>query len=586
MTGPKKKQAEQMFARIGEAMVANAAQAATGGLGTLELLPSQGENTKELQTLLHQVVDDNRLCSLKVHRKPAIGRPVFLGFISEIPPKDLVSVGIEESIRRVFGGGEFVVDLMAEGMAKPLAKGLVFHIAGTANYLPGEAQTGQHMAGMAALAPPGAPQQAWQANPLPPAMSTTWRQVKGNGSTSTDDLMETMRQTLVLKAAASGQSDNKNNEQLEALKAQLAEMREQSRRTEEAMREERRQSEMRAYMEQSNRRFEELAKMVSERSKPETNWKEILPVIAAAAAPVISAVIGKSDASAQIMTAVLQNQNAGATNQTEMLKLFMSRPSAEERMGTMIGSIAELMNAQFGTVSQVLQSGLFDKGGDHPAVALISQALDAGREIAGNIFTGMKANADSEHEEMADEDIAGLLNTPTVLSKQSIMPPPPVQPAPELEAYEEGEESSEEELEQPEDESEEELVTESDSGADSPQSFDVSKDPALGIIIDKIRQEGWLQEIALRIWRHAGGDNHENGHPIARQWWERPVETSQAILGPLEIPQERIAAVVDAIASVKLYGRNNNLMDLALRTIPGLKKRTEKASKAEVAPPQ
>lgn len=593
--GRPKKQAEQLFQRIGEAVVANSASNGGAGLGGLDLLPLQGENSKDIQTLLHQVVDENRMCSLKVHRKPTVGRPVFLGFINDIPPKELVSGGVEEAIRRVFGGGEFVIDLLADGIAKPLAKGLVYHIAGTSNYLPGESQSGIHSAGLGGNVMQLPVQQAppWAVAGQP--MSTSWKAVKG-GPSGADDLMETMRQTLLLKAAAS-QSDPKTNEQIDMLKAQLAEMREQGRRTEEAMREERRQSEMRTYMEQSNRRFEELAKMVSEANRPKesTNWKEVIPVIVAAASPVLSAVLNKGDGMAQMVNTVLQNQNASSSNQTEMLKIFMNRPSAEERMGTMIGNIAELMNAQFSTVSQVLQSGLFDKGGEHPAVQLISQALDAGREIAGNIFTNMR-EASQEGEEQESEVLAGLQ------PPQAVRPVLGAPTAPQddnlLTSYEGDEvyEEGDEELEDDQDETLEPVDENSDSVKQStevePQeqqistdsqmeSFDMSKDPAFGAIIEKIRQDGWLQEIAMRIWRHAGGDNPEHGHPVARQWWDRPADMTKIILSQLDVPQDRIVAVADAIASVKLYGRNNNLNDLALKSIPGLKKRTEKAEKAE-----
>lgn len=568
MTGRKNK-VDALLARIGEAAITSGGVLAgqVPGLGGLELIA--GGQSEEFTKIMQQVIDENRVCKLKVHRKPSFGRPTFLGTIEDVPPKDLTDVGVEEVVRRVYGGGEFTVDIFASGITKPVAKGLVFHIAGVPNLIPGEAPPAQS---------PGPTQPQGQIGQLPntAANITPWTQVVGQNGVSWkqvkggDDLTETLRQAILYKTVMGNQTEApQQNEQVKLLEAQIAELKEQSRRTEEALREERRQSEMRLFMESSNRKFEELAKTIAESNKPKgADWKEIAVAVASAAGPVVTALLGKQDAMANVLGTVIQSQNANSATQAEMFKAILGRPGIEERMGTMIGNISELMSSQFGTVSQIIQSGLLDKGGESPGVMLLSQALEAGKEIAMNVFTGVKDAQAAAMEQ--DQDLAGL-----------VQPTAPEEAQEEVEVVEAQEDKLLEAHDEPEgvEESQDVEAPEHEPAQEEPQGedqYDISKDPAFLTIFDRIEHGGPLQEIAMRIWLHAGANKPDQGHPLAKQWWADPAVMTKTILEQVGVKPERIAEVAQAIQGAKVYGREHDLNEHAMRVIPGRKKRIEK----------
>ena len=484
--------------------------------------------------------------------------------MQSIDPNLLNHPGLDELLRNWSGGGDYEVLISAPGR-KPIK---VRRVLEGERLEPLPSRGKGTTPGAGALAPSagalptsGIPGQAtgpiaWQGTPGQP---WTWSARQGSGMPAQPmDPMMAMMLMMMQSQESRRAAPADESESLKALKAQLDEE-----RRERA--EEKRRHEFEALMAANSEKVAQLTAIVQQSQQAavaaatvtkEEKRQELLLALLPALAPIVQGFIGKSDALAGIFAQVLAAQQASSAQNMGVLTQVMNRPGPEDRMDRMVGTFSNLMSAQMTSMSGLLQSGLLDKGGDSPAVQIVSQILDTAGQVAKVAFAA-KMGALGGGDDGDDMKMSWEQATPPQLTSGPSAPPEPPKPAaPILEVVEAEERVAglpEASGALPVQETEGEVVVPVDENGEVDISAAMRSDTAFAKILDLIENGGDLREIAVRMWRHAGAGDEQLGHPLAKNWVEEPVRVGQYILVQLRIPDERIVAVTKAIDELKAF---------------------------------
>jgi hypothetical protein len=116
---------------------------------------------------------------------------------------------------------------------------------------------------------------------------------------------------------------------------------------------------------------------------------------------------------------------------------------------------------------------------------------------------------------------------------------------PEFGPEDETEDDTENEVEN---EVENDVTTEASLSDDN--TYDLMRDTAFREILMRIRNNGDLRDIAVRLYRHGNVVDPDNGHPVAKIWFTDPQNAGKGIMGQLGIEPARIEEIVGAIEAL------------------------------------
>ena len=526
--------------------------------------------------------------SLAIKRKNALtGRWSAINGIQGVDPSMFKQASLEDILREWAGGGEYKVTLKAEGM-KP--RTIATSIEGAPLDPKPEREQKERMgivSGYGGGGPGGGGgggNHGWQNPPMggwngPPSMHTPGAYTLPNGGhgylggqsawgnqwgqpqqPQVDPTMQLLIAAMIGNKERSSRDDE--DPRLKEMERMIADERRRNEQLMQEMREERRAAEQRQFQEALIARMSE--------PKKDDNFKDIAAIVA----PLLPALLNKEDSTTTAITnafgGLMQAQANSSTQNLELLKLMMDRPGPDDKMNNMVGAFSNLMSTMSGSMVGVMQNLLAEKP-DHPVVQILSQLIEAGAMVGRAAFGGEGGEEEEQYMDPAiqqqiappmlgqhDAPIAGL-----PAHEEPLAGPPTgphtIIPEPELVAQDEGSEP-------------EGSIEETDDG----DTLDISKDHAFAAIFDRIANGGDTKEIAVRLFRHAGGmkmDDPTVGHKIAKAWFTDPTQVGQHIMTQLALPNERIVQVTRAIDEFKAYLRQGGDPDTYAPEAPKRAKR-------------
>ncbi len=421
-----------------------------------------------------------------------------------VDPKAISEAGaLEDLVLNWSGGGEYEIELGAPG-----TKGFVpvqFTIDAPA--VPVPQYRNQQVPGVFGNLPPVSHE----------ASISRYLQQQNPQQQTEGGLLKLVEQMLAMQLAQNmnpRQQEPQQNREVEDLKRQLLETQNLMRLNEERARADRDRAEMMQRMDELSRKMDAQA---SARPDPMTTMITTL-------AP---AFLAKGDSAAQtmatMMQAVMQQQQSSSGTTLELFKAMNSKPEVEERFASLVSTMGNMSANTMAMVSQVMQSGLLDKGGNSPVAEIISQVIGEAADVAKVIF----ANAGGAQEQPVEAQSQQLPS----------LPPPAAQPLPvgdgqfgALPAYEAPEEAGEEDAEEEDD-----------------NTYDLMKDGAFREILTRIRENGDVKDIAVRLYRHG------KSHPVAKAWFTDPQNAGKGIMEQLDIEPARSAQIVEAVEALAQY---------------------------------
>lgn len=462
-----------------------------------------GKANPQVTTVMDQVAKAASAVRLNIQRRdPVSGKHTYLRGPGEVDAQLLLERGLPEIIDDWCGGGEYIVEISAPGQERLTQ---TFTVAGQPRDPGYRAQT--------AVASGVPASTAYDPSHYFGAPRVAYASPADNSSNLVSKMLEMMmaQQMLQTKLGSTSSSSSEVTE----LKAELARMREEQRRSEDERKRGEELERLRREQAEDRKRSEErFEKILSEMNRDKTPaWVGL----AQAAMPIAAELMKGKDASmgllSQTFSTVLQAQQSASNQQADTFKLLLSRPSAADEISKMTSVFAQSQLTNLQTINQIMSTGLLDKGGGHPVVELISQLIDQGGQV-------LQAAVGSR-----DAAMAGL-NSP---NEQPEMAPPQLDGdvgAPQLPA----------------------------AATTEPQKqYDLNADPSFRVIIEQIRGGGDPREVALRLYRHGQPLREDQGHPLAKAWCRDPKAYSESILGQLGIPAERIVAIVNALVDLALW---------------------------------
>jgi hypothetical protein len=463
-----------------------------------------------------------------------------------IDPKALTETGaLEDLILNWSGGGEYDIELAAPG-----TKGFV-PITFTIDAPP--IPTPAFRNGGANSFAPGGPQDS--------ALAKYLSQQQGQSPTQQQQqheqggLLKLVEQMLAMQLAQTmnprQDAYQGSSREVEELKRQTAELQQQLRASEDRARADRERAEMMQRMEEIGRRADAAAQV-----KPDP-----LLTLLTALAPLAPAFLAKGDSAAMatsaMMQAVLNQQQQSSTTTLELFKAMNAKPEVEERFAALVGTMGNMSANTMAMVTQVMQSGLLEKGGDSPVTQIISQVIGEAADVAKTLFAsgafGGGNNAQAEPAIAAQAtSLPSLPPASHIVSQPSANQSIGALPAhvaetlgPEFGPEDETEDDTENEVEN---EVENDVTTEASLSDDN--TYNLMRDTAFREILMRIRNNGDLRDIAVRLYRHGNVVDPDNGHPVAKIWFTDPQNAGKGIMGQLGIEPARIEEIVGAIEAL------------------------------------
>lgn len=461
-----------------------------------------------------------------------------------IDPKTITEPGaLEDLILNWSGGGEYDIELAAPG-----TKGFVpISFTIDAPPIPTPAFRGQ------------AANTSFPVNSPQDVMAKYAAQTQGHAMAQQQQeqsgLLKLVEQMLAMQLAQTmGQRQEvAPSREVEELKRQTLELQAQLRASEERARADRERSEM-------MQRLDEISRRVDAASQQKA---DPLVTLLTAFAPIAPALLSKGDAAAQtmanMMQAVIGQQQQSSTTTLELFKAMNNKPEVEERFANLIGTMGNMSANTMAMVTQVIQAGLLEKGGDSPITQIISQVIGEAADVAKTVFASGALTGGGGGQE------APRIEAPTALPSL----PPPMRPMPAaltghvqdgpiggvIDADEDENEGEENENENNENENENEVAsTTSEALAPSDNNtYDLMRDTAFREILMRIRNNGDVRDVAVRLYKHGQVVDPTQGHPVAKAWFTDPQNAGRGIMGQLGIEPARIEEIVAAIEALTQY---------------------------------
>lgn len=467
-----------------------------------------------------------------------------------IDPKALTETGaLEDLILNWSGGGEYDIELAAPG-----TKGFV-PITFTIDAPP--IPTPAFRNGGANSFAPGGPQDSALAKYLSQQQGqpSAQQQQQQQQQHEQGGLLKLVEQMLAMQLAQTmnprQDAYQGSSREVEELKRQTAELQQQLRASEDRARADRERAEMLQRMEEIGRRADAAAQV-----KPDP-----LLTLLTALAPLAPAFLAKGDnaaaATATMMQAVLNQQQQSSTTTLELFKAMNAKPEVEERFAALVGTMGNMSANTMAMVTQVMQSGLLEKGGDSPVTQIISQVIGEAADVAKTLFaSGAFSGGNNAQAEPAIAAQATSLPSLPPASHTFVNPPSsgtigelPAHitetPGPEFGPEDETGDDGENEVEN---ETENDVITETSLSDDN--TYDLMRDTAFREILMRIRNNGDLRDIAVRLYRHGNVVDPDNGHPVAKIWFTDPQNAGRGIMGQLGVDPARIEEIVATIEAL------------------------------------
>jgi len=233
-----------------------------------------------------------------------------------------------------------------------------------------------------------------------------------------------------------------------------------------------------------------------------------------------------------------------------------AKPEVEDRFASLVGTMGNMSANTMAMVTQVMQSGLLEKNGDSPITQIISQVIGEAADVAKTLFaSGAFGGGNSAQPEPAIEaQTTALPSLPP--ASHTFINPPSANAIGALPAYETVLENEGEDEVEDEDEVEGEIENE-DTAADTAPSadntYDLMRDTAFREILMRIRNNGDLRDIAVRLYKHGNVVDPDKGHPVAKAWFTDPQNAGRGIMGQLGVEPTRIDEIVIAIEALTQY---------------------------------
>jgi hypothetical protein len=454
--------------------------------------------------------------NMRIRRKnPSTMRWDIIPAPKGVDPKAIADPGaLEDLVLNWSGGGEYEIELGAPG-----TKGFVpVQFTIDAPSVPVPQYRNQGLPNAFSGMPPVSHEMG---------ISRYLQQQQGPQQQTEGGLLKLVEQMLAMQLAQNmnpRQQEPQQNREVEDLKRQLLETQNMMRLNEERSRTDRERAEMLQRMDELSRKMDAQA---AARPDPMTTMITTL-------AP---AFLAKGDSAAQtmatMMQAVMQQQQSSSGTTLELFKAMNSKPEVEERFASLVSTMGNMSANTMAMVSQVMQSGLLDKGGDSPVAQIISQVIGEAADVAKVIF----ANAGGAQEQPVEAQSQQLPS----------LPPPSAQPLPvgdgafgALPAHIERHLTVEDETEETEE-------TEAEAEAEDDNTYDLMKDGAFREILTRIRENGDVKDIAVRLYRHG------KSHPVAKAWFNDPQVAGKGIMEQLGIEPARSTQIVEAVEALTQY---------------------------------
>jgi hypothetical protein len=461
-----------------------------------------------------------------------------------VDPKTIVEPGaLEDLILNWSGGGEYEIELAAPG-----TKGTV-PIAFTLDAPP--QPTPQFRA-----SPNGfisqqqqndtigrflSPQQAGQAAAA---------QQQAQEQSGLMKLVEQMLAAQMMQGITGGAQQQGSNREVEELKRQTQELQAQLRASEERARADRERSEM-------MQKFTELSAKIDQQAQAKPSPLEsMLPALL----PVVTAILGKGDTAAAtmatMMQAVMGQQQQSATTTMELFKAMNSKPEVEERFAALVGTMGNMSANTMAMMTQVMQSGLLDKGGDSPFTQILSQVIGEAADVAKVVFQNMGGGG--QQEEAEDQTQQAMPSLPPArmpdaqLTGLQSQPLPSYAPQPAM-VEEQFEEQFEEQEEDEEEDEEDEPANEAEAEKANDNTYDLMRDAAFREILERIAGGGGTKDIAVRLYKHGNVAEPTKGHPVAKAWFTDPQRAGRGIMEQLGVAPARAEEVLTAVLELTAH---------------------------------
>jgi hypothetical protein len=462
-----------------------------------------------------------------------------------IDPKALTETGaLEDLILNWSGGGEYDIELAAPG-----TKGFV-PITFTID-APSIPTPAFRNGGSSSFAP-GGPQDSALAKYLSQQQTPTAQQQQQQHEQG--GLLKLVEQMLAMQLAQTMNPRQDpyqgSSREVEELKRQTAELQQQLRASEDRSRADRERAEMMQRMEEIGRRADAAAQ-----AKPDP-----LLTLLTALAPLAPAFLAKGDSSAlatsTMMQAVLNQQQQSSTTTLELFKAMNAKPEVEDRFASLVGTMGNMSANTMAMVTQVMQSGLLEKNGDSPITQIISQVIGEAADVAKTLFaSGAFGGGNSAQAEPAIEaQTTALPSLPP--ASHTFINPPSANAIGALPAHETVFENEVEDEIEDEGEVEGEIENEdtiADTAPSADNTYDLMRDTAFREILMRIRNNGDLRDIAVRLYKHGNVVDPDKGHPVAKAWFTDPQNAGRGIMGQLGVEPTRIDEIVIAIEALTQY---------------------------------
>jgi hypothetical protein len=508
---------------VGKEVLKGMRQAAKEGeFGSTNINPELAQHSiivKSISDLAAQFPTIN----VRIKRKNiATGRYEMIASPKNIDPRTIITDGIEDYVLNWSGGGDYEIE-----MYHPDAKGVAranFSIAGQQLAPLPERQQAQQAQSFGPFNGLGLPQQAGM--PGKPVDLAKYGLADPNAAKPAVDPMIAMMQQMQQFALQKQMMESLNNaprrdesDAVAKLEARLLEM---ERRHQEEIRAKEQAHATASAQAELGRKLELLQEKISQAQQPRENpWAPVVAAMAPVAVQMLSKGDAQAQSMAQIFTAIMANQQQSSNTTLEMFKAMQEKPGPEDRFGALIGTMGNMAATNMTMITQLMQTGLLEKGGESPVAQIISQVIGEVADVA-KVALGGGGLAMGAPEQPQQEQGA----TPS-------LPPPAAQVLPQLPEH--IEEQTEVEAE------------------DDSNSYDLEADPAFREILVRLRGGGEPRDIAVRLYKHGRVDDDTQGHPVAKRWVLDPRGFGAFVLNELGIEQGMRETVTAAIETLKAF---------------------------------
>jgi hypothetical protein len=458
-----------------------------------------------------------------------------------IDPKAITEPGaLEDLILNWSGGGEYDIELAAPG-----TKGTVpISFTIDAPPIPTPAfRGGTHVSSYPA-----------QQDPIVKYAAQGQNMVNQQQQQEQGGLLRLVEQMLAMQLAQTigPRQDVAPSREIEELKRQTTELQAQLRASEDRARADRERSEM-------TQRLDDISRRVDAASQAKV---DPLVTLLTAFAPIAPALLAKGDTAAQttanMMQAILNQQQQSSNTTIELFKAMSNKPEVEERFAALVGTMGNMSANTMAMVTQVIQAGLLEKGGDSPITQIISQVIGEAADVAKTVFASGAFGGGSQSMPMLEAPAATTTTLPPLPPPSRPMPaalsahvvPTPVDgPIGEIIDADDTENENENENENVPEESIETAVP-VEEPVNENNTYDLMRDAAFREILMRIRNNGDVRDVAVRLYKHGHVIDPTSGHPVAKAWFTDPQHAGRGIMTQLGVEPARIEEIVAAIEAL------------------------------------